>query len=421
MREIEPLRNLNATVPIPGSKSFTQRGLVVAFLAEGRSLLQNALLSEDSTYLMEALRNLGAEIRIEGKDIHVTGTGGRLKNPGKSIYLGNNGTAMRFLTSLVSLGEGEYALTGTKRLCQRPIGALLEGLRSLGVEARSRGEDGFPPVVVNAAGLPGGPVVFKDIVSSQFVSSLMICAPYARKETVIDLEGPIRSYPYLEMTQEVMEAFGVPVHRDLPNRFRVSGREQYRSREYQIEGDASSASYFFLAAAICRGRVRVENLNPRTRQGDIGILTVLEALGCRVVRGDNWVEVWADELNRGEYTFDLGNMPDMVPGLAVLSARRFGRTLIRNVGHLRFKESDRLKALATELRKMGIPLWESEDGLAIEGGPAKGARIETYDDHRIAMSFAILGLAVPGISIQNPDCVGKSFPDFWEKLGGLYR
>ena len=359
MREIEPLRNLDASVPIPGSKSFTQRGLVVASLAEGKSLLQNALLSEDSTYLMEALRNLGAEIRIEGKDIQVTGTGGRLENPGKSLYLGNNGTAMRFLTSLVSLGEGEYTLTGTERLCRRPIGALVEALRSLGVEARSRGEDGFPPVVVNAAGLPGGSVVFKDIVSSQFVSSLMICAPYARKETVIELEGPIRSYPYLEMTREVMEAFGVPVHRDLPNRFRVSGREQYRSRGYRVEGDASSASYFFLAAAICRGRVRVENLNPRTRQGDMGFLTVLEKLGCRVIRGENWVEVWGGELKRGEYAFDLGNMPDMVPGLAVLAARRFGRTLIRNVGHLRFKESDRLKALATELRKIGIPAQET--------------------------------------------------------------
>ena len=421
MREIETLKSLDATVRIPGSKSFTQRALVIASLAEGESLLQNPLLSEDSTYLMEALKDLGAEIRIEGKDIQVTGTGGRLKNPGKSIFLGNNGTAMRFLTSLVSLGEGEYTLTGTERLCQRPIGALVEALRSLGVGARSKGGDGFPPVVVNAGGLPGGLVVFKDIVSSQFVSSLLICSPYAREETIVELEGSVRSYPYLEMTKEVMEAFGVPVHQDQPNRFWVSGKERYRSREYRVEGDASSASYFFLAAAICRGRVRVENLNPGTRQGDIGFLDVLEKLGCRVIRGDNWVEVLGGDLNRGEYAFDLGNMPDMVPGLAVLATRRFGRTLIRNVGHLRFKESDRLKALAMEFRKLGIHAQETEDGLAIEGGPAKGAAIETYEDHRIAMSFAILGLAVPGISIQNPDCVGKSFPDFWEKLGGLYR
>jgi 3-phosphoshikimate 1-carboxyvinyltransferase len=421
LRKIETLRTLDANVRIPGSKSFTQRALVIASLAEGESLLQNPLLSEDSTYLMEALKDLGAGIRIEGKDVRVTGTGGQLKNPGKIIYLGNNGTAMRFLTSLVSLGEGEYTLTGTERLCQRPIGALVEALRSLGVEARSRGGNGFPPVVVKAGGLPGGPVVFKDIVSSQFVSSLLICSPYAREETVIDLEGSVRSYPYLEMTKEVMEEFGVPVYQDRPNRFRISGRERYRSREYRVEGDASSASYFFLAAAICRGRVRVENLNPQTRQGDMGFLTILEKIGCRVIRGENWVEVSGGDLNRGEYVFDLGNMPDMVPGLAVLAARRFGRTLIRNVGHLRFKESDRLKALAAELRKIGIPARETEDGLEIEGGPAKGAEIETYEDHRIAMSFAILGLAVPGIAIQNPDCVGKSFPDFWEKLGGLYR
>jgi 3-phosphoshikimate 1-carboxyvinyltransferase len=421
MKRIETVRNIDATVRIPGSKSFTQRALVAAFLAEGGSLLRNALLSEDSIGLMEALKDLGAEIRIEGVDVGVTGRGGRLRNPGRSIFLGDNGTAMRFLTSLVSLGEGEYTLTGTERLCLRPIGALVDALRSLGVDARSAGGDGFPPVVLNAEGLPGGQVVFKDIVSSQFVSSLMMCAPYARKETVITLEGPVRSYPYLEMTREVMEAFGVPVHQDRPNRFRISGRERYRNREYPVEGDASSASYFFLAAAICGGRVRVENLNPGTRQGDIGFAAVLEKLGCRVIRGENWVEVWGGDLNRGEYAFDLGNMPDMVPGLAVLATRRFGLTLIRNVGHLRFKESDRLQALATELCRVGIHARETDDGLAVEGGPAKGAAIETYKDHRMAMSFAILGLVVPGIAIRNPGCVGKSFPDFWEKLGGLYR
>ena len=421
MKKIDTVRNLDATVQIPGSKSFTQRALVTAFLADGKSLLQNALLSEDSIYLMEALKDLGAEIRIVGKDVQVTGAGGRLKNPGRDIYLGDNGTAMRFLTSLVALGEGEYTLTGTERLCQRPIGALVEALRSLGIEARSKGRDGFPPVAVKAGGLPGGSIVFKNIESSQFVSSLMICSPYARKETVIDLEGSVRSYPYLEMTKEVMEAFGVPVQQERTNQFRISGRNRYRSREYPVEGDASSASYFFLAAAICGGRVRVENLNPRSRQGDIEFPAILEKLGCRVIRGESWVEVLGDGLNRGDYAFDLGNMPDMVPGLAVLATRRFGRTLIRNVAHLRLKESDRLKALATELRKLGIQAQETEDGLAVEGGPAKGTAIETYKDHRMAMSFAILGLAVPDIEIQNPGCVGKSFPDFWEKLGKLCR
>ena len=421
MKEIKPLRNLEATVRVPGSKSFTQRALVIASLADGESLLRSALISEDSTHLMEALRALGVGIQFKGTDVRVTGTGGRLKNPGKCIYLGNNGTALRLLISLVSLGEGEYTLTGTKRLCERPVGPLLEALRCLGVNAESREGSGFPPVVIRGGSLSGGAVKFRDIVSSQFVSSLMICAPYAEKETSIALEGRVRSFPYLEMTGEVMEAFGVPVRRGGPNQFIISGNEPYRGREYMIEGDASSASYFFLAAAVCKGRVRVENLRPLTRQGDIGILPILEKLGCRVVRGEGWVEVQGGELDRGEYVFDLGNMPDMVPTLAALSARRFGRTVIRNVGHLRFKESDRLKTLATELRKMEIRAEETDDDLTIEGGTAKGAAIETYDDHRIAMSFGVLGLAVPGMRIQNPDCVGKSFPDFWEKIEGLYR
>jgi 3-phosphoshikimate 1-carboxyvinyltransferase len=421
MKRIEPAGKLDAAVPIPGSKSFTQRALIAAFLAEGESFLENALLAEDTVYLLEALKDLGAAVRIEGGGVRVTGTGGRLRNPGRSLYLGNNGTAMRFLTSLVSLGEGEYTLTGTERLCRRPIGALVNALRSLEVEARSKEENGFPPVVVVAGGLPGGRAVFKDIESSQFVSSLMLCSPYARKETVIVLEGSVRSYPYLQMTREVMEAFGVPVHRDGPDRFRVSGKERYRSRVYRIEGDASSASYFLLAAAVCGGRVRVENLDPGTRQGDAGFWGILEELGCRVVRGDTWLEVYGGALRRGDYSFDLGDMPDMVPGLAVLAARRLGRTRIRNVGHLRFKESDRLKAMATELRRIGIQARETEDGLAVEGGPARGAEIETYRDHRIAMSFAVLGLAVPGIAIQDPGCVAKSFPDFWDKLAGLYR
>jgi 3-phosphoshikimate 1-carboxyvinyltransferase len=420
MKEIEPIRNLDATVEIPGSKSFTQRALVIASLAEGKSLLYNALLSEDSMHLMEALTDLGATFQIQGKDIHVTGTGGRLRNPGKSIYLGDNGTAMRFLTSLVALGKGEYILTGSERLCQRPVEPLLEALRSFGVDARSKDGNGFPPVAIRGGGFPGGHVVFKDIASSQFVSALMICSPYARKETVIELEGTIRSYPYLEMTQEVMEAFGARVFQDHPCRFTVSGEGHYVHREYRIEGDASSASYFLLAAAICGGRIRVKNLNPQTRQGDAGFPAILETLGCRVIRGENWVEVWGTELNRGEYTFDLGNMPDIVPTLAVLASRRFGRTSIRNVSHLRFKESDRLKALVTELRKMNINAQEDVDGLMIEGGPAKGALIETYNDHRMAMSFAILGLVVPGVRIQNPGCVAKSFPDFWEKLGEMY-
>jgi 3-phosphoshikimate 1-carboxyvinyltransferase len=200
----------------------------------------------------------------------------------------------------------------------------------------------------------------------------------------------------------------------------VQSNQRYRGSCYCIEGDCSSASYFFLAAALCKGRVRVRHINPQTLQGDIGILPIMERLGCTVTRGENWVEVKGGELASGDYTFDMGSMPDMVPTLAVLAAMRPGRTIITNCAHLRLKESNRLHALATELNKTGVMVEEREDGLVIQGDSPRGAEIETYNDHRIAMSFAVLGLAIPGIKVQDETCVDKSFPGFWEELGKLY-
>jgi 3-phosphoshikimate 1-carboxyvinyltransferase len=217
-----------------------------------------------------------------------------------------------------------------------------------------------------------------------------------------------------------MRAFGVKVKTETPSRYVVKSTQQYTGTSYSIEGDCSSASYFFLAAALCMGRVRVRHINPQTLQGDIGLLPIMETLGCSVTKGDDWIEVVGGQLTSGEFTFDLGNMPDMVPTLAVLGAVRPGRTTITNVPHLRIKESDRLAALASELRKIGVRAQERADGLVIEGIRPHGAEIETYNDHRIAMSFAILGLATPGIRIQNAGCVGKSFPGFWDELKKLY-
>ena len=235
----------------------------------------------------------------------------------------------------------------------------------------------------------------------------------------IVLEGKIPSLPYVALTMETMGAFGVAVVADGAGRYVVKSGQRYRGREYRVEGDVSSASYFFLAAALLKGRIRVENINPRTGQGDIAFLTILERLGCTVIRGENHVEIEGGEMPGGEMTFDLGAMPDMVPTLAVLSALRPGRTIIRNVAHLRLKESDRLAALVNELRKTGISAEEITDGIAITGGSPHGAAIATYNDHRIAMSFAVLGLAVPGMRIDGEECVGKSFPGFWRVLEGL--
>ena len=419
--EIRPAKHLDATVKIPGSKSYTQRALIIGALAEGKSFLRNGLLSEDTEYLMEALRSLGSEILIEDGDMVIGGTGGTVRNPRREIYLGNNGTAMRFLTSLVSLGKGMFILSGDPRLCERPINPLLDALKILGVDVRSKNKQGYPPVVVHAKGLRGGRVTLADIESSQYVSSLLICAPYAERDTVIVLQGHIPSLPYIHMTIEVMKAFGVEVIRETPNRYSVTSGQRYEGKRYRIEGDISSASYFFLAAALCKGRVRVQNLTPRTLQGDIKVLQIMARVGCTVIRGEHWVEVVGGELTPGEYVFDLGDMPDMVPTLSVLAASRPGRTVITNVSHLRTKESNRLEALVNELKKTGVRAEEREDGLTIDGNRPHGAEIETYNDHRIAMSFAILGLRTPGVKIKDKNCVKKSFPGFWEELKKLYR
>ncbi|NPU86243.1 MAG: 3-phosphoshikimate 1-carboxyvinyltransferase [Syntrophaceae bacterium] len=419
MKRIEPTGPLRAVVAAPGSKSYTQRALIMAALAGGRSVLRNALDAEDSVRLVQALRSLGTGIRWEGEDLVVTGTGGMLTPPGSALFLGNNGTAMRLLTSVVALGNGTFTLTGDRRLCERPVGPLREALVALGVDIATDGDRGCPPVTVRGRGLPGGRVVLKDLDSSQYVSSLLISAPYASADVTVVLEGHVPSLPYVDVTVEAMRQFGVEVRRDDGRTFVVPHGQHYAGRTYQVEGDVSSASYFFLAAAVTRGAVRVGRINPHTRQGDIGLLDILEELGCTVRRGENEVEVAGGDLAVGDRVFDLTDMPDMVPTLAVLAALRPGRTAITGVAHLRVKESNRLAALAAELRKTGISAEERPDGLVIEGGRPRGAEIETYNDHRIAMSFAVLGLAVPGMAIRNERCVAKSFPRFWELMEGL--
>ncbi|MFB3925335.1 MAG: 3-phosphoshikimate 1-carboxyvinyltransferase [Syntrophales bacterium] len=418
--EIKTVKGLDAVVEVPGSKSYTQRALAIASLAKGESRLRNVLLSRDTAYLADALRALGARIEIAGKDIYITGTGGKIANPGRTLYLGNNGTAIRFLSSLVSLGKGEFVLSGDRRLCERPVGPLLDALKMLGVDARAEKGDGCPPVVVAARGIRGGPVILTDIESSQFISSLLISAPYAENEVEIALRGKAVSLPYIEMTLDVMAAFGAEVTRSSPASFIVHNRRQYTGRDYIIEGDISSASYFFLAAALCRGRVRVLNVNPYTRQGDIGVLRIMERFGCSVVAADSWIEVSGGEIKDGEVVLDMRDMPDMVPTLSVLASFRKGKTVIRGAAHLRHKESNRIETVARELRRIGAHAEETPDGLVISGGSLRGCEIETYDDHRIAMSFAIAGLAVAGIRIRDGQCVNKSFPGFWDELEKLY-
>ncbi|HPD56648.1 MAG TPA: 3-phosphoshikimate 1-carboxyvinyltransferase [Smithellaceae bacterium] len=403
-------------VRVPGSKSLTQRALIAAALARDNSFIANPLISEDTNYLLEGLRLLGAQIVSVSGGFYVNGTAGKLANTGQQIFLGNNGTALRFLTALVCLGEGRYILTGEKRLCERPVGALVEALQKMGVEITCT--NNCPPVTVDAHGLAGGKITLKDVESSQYVSALLLCAPYTRKGIELTLRGRVSSLPYIDLTLEVMREFGIKIERQ-KSKYIVQGGKCYQGREYRVEGDASSASYFFLAAALLQRPIRVLGINRLSCQGDIRLLEILEKLGCHVQSQEDWVEVTGNTLAHGDFTFDLNDMPDMVPTLAVLAAFRRGKTTITNVEHLRIKESNRLAAMAAELNRAGIKTKETADGLIISGGQMKAADIQTYNDHRIAMSFAVASLAAPGIEIADKKCVDKSFPEFWEELAKI--
>ena len=407
-------KEVSATVCVPGSKSLTQRALVAAALAQNNSFINNALIAQDSLHLIEGLRALGAQIVSAKGGFFISGTAGKIINGGKELFLGNNGTALRFLTALVCLGKGKYVLTGEKRLCERPVGALVEALQNMGADISSR--NNCPPVEINANGLTGGKITLQDIESSQYVSALLLCAPYTPKGMDLILLGSVVSIPYIDLTIAVMSDFGAKITQTGKYKYHVAAGKICQGREYRIEGDASSASYFFLAAALLKKTIKVTGINRQSKQGDIRLLSVLEELGCKVRSGENWVEVSGNNLAEGDFTFDLNDMPDMVPSLAVLSAFRKGQTIIDNVAHLRIKESNRLAALVTELNRTGIEAEEIPEGLVIQGGKMRPAKIETYNDHRIAMSFAVAGLVVRGIEISDKKCVDKSFPSFWKEL-----
>ncbi|MCL6621454.1 MAG: 3-phosphoshikimate 1-carboxyvinyltransferase [Syntrophobacterales bacterium] len=410
-RAIRPRDKVEAVVSLPGSKSLTHRALIASALAAGESLVTNALVAEDTRLTAQALRKLGAALDWEDTTVRIRGTGGRLKPVAEPLHFGNSGTSHRFFTALVSLGEGEYCLTGTPRLCQRPVGELLAALKLLGVKAVSQRGDGCPPVLVTG-GLTGGHTRLSGQVSSQYLSALLLIGPLAPLGVEVEITGELVSRPYVDLTLEVMAAFGISFFRRGYRYFQVPGGQTYQPREYAVEGDASSAAYFWAAAAVTGGRVTVANLSVDSTQGDIDFLSVLARMGCHIESSPAGLTVAGGPLHG--ITVDMSAMPDQVPTLAVVAAFAQGETVMTGVGHLRHKESDRLAAVATELRKMGGEVEETGDGLLIRGGrPLTGAVIHTYDDHRIAMSFAVAGLSVPGVVIEDPGCVAKSFPEFW--------
>ena len=418
MRVIEPFKPGQATVSVPGSKSYSHRMLIAAALSDGDCLIENCLDSEDCNLTIRALADFGVPIKRGAAGVTVHGRGGSFAACPAPVDLRNSGTSLRLLTAVAALGQGAYVLTGNERMQARPIQDLLDALSQAGAAARSLKGNGCPPVEITAGPGFGGRVALDCSLSSQYLSALLLVGPCTRKglEIVVSA-GPV-SRPYVDLTLDTMERFGVHAERRGYEWFRVPGGQRYRAGDLRVEPDASQAGYFWAAAAITGATVAVSGISRDSRQGDVRLLDVLEKMGCRVVQGPDGVAVTGGPLTAVEV--DMGDMPDVVPTLAVVAAFAAGTTLVRKVAHLKAKESDRLAAVVSELRRMGVAAACDTDSLRVTGGAPHGALIETYDDHRIAMSFAVAGLKVPGVVIKDEACVRKSFPTFWQVFEGLY-
>jgi 3-phosphoshikimate 1-carboxyvinyltransferase len=426
--EILPLRRPpRATVRVPGSKSITNRALVLAALTatERGCTLGGALRSEDTEVMIDCLRALGFTVEPAWAEARITvrraGDGPCIRASAADLFVANSGTTMRFLTALVSLGHGRYRLDGVPRMRERPIEDLLVALRQLGVNAYSEHGNGCPPVVVESAGLGGGTVRVRGDVSSQFLSGLLMTAPFARGPIRIEVEGSLVSRPYVEMTMKILEQYGLRAAAawdDPAPWFAFGGGSHGRGPgRYDIEPDASAASYFLGAAAVTGGEVTIPGLGSASVQGDVRFLQLLTHMGCQATLGEDSLFLRGGPLRGADV--DMNDISDTVMTLAAVACFGEGPTTIRNVAHIRHKETDRLAALATELRRVGAAVDEFADGLTITPGPLHGAHVETYNDHRMAMSMALIGLRVPDVVIRHPACVAKTYPGFFDDLDRL--
>ena len=421
--EITPLSQApDGTVAVPGSKSYTNRALLVAALADGRSTLSGALFSDDTDYMFKALGALGIGVDADPARARfsVNGAGGRVPAAGAELYIGNSGTTSRSIISCVALGKGRFVVDGDAPMRQsRPIEELLQALRNLGVDARSLEGNGCLPVAVEADGFRGGRTPLDASKSSQFLTSLMLVGPCTRDGLVIEMEGDYKTQ-YIDITMAVMRAFGARVEHDDYRVVRIGGGQTYRARDYLIEPDASNASYFFAAAALCGGRVRVEGISAGSMQGDIRFVDVLERMGAQVERGGDFVEVRGTGKLAG-IDVDMREISDTSLTLAALAPFAEGPVHIRNIEHTRWQETDRVKAMATELARLGVEVEERRDGVSVRPSPVRPAAVETYEDHRVAMAFSLVGLREPGIRINDPACVNKTFPTYFDVLRTLHR
>lgn len=408
---------INADVEIPGSKSITNRALMVAALAQGVSTLENALFSDDTHWFSTCLHQLGIPVSSEpdAARFQVTGLGGELPASQADLFVGNAGTTARFITALVALGRGRYRLDGIPRMRERPMGELLAALQAAGAEVEFEGQSGHMPYTLHSRCFGGGHIRLKANQTSQQVSALLMIAPYALEDTIIEIVGELVSGSYIAITRQVMADFGVQVTEPEPNRFQIKAGQYYQPRPYIVEPDASNASYFLAAAAVTGGRVRVNHLSVHSCQGDAQFTAVLAAMGCQVRATSNYIEVIGPGQLRG-LEVDMNDMSDLVQTLAAIAPFASSPVVIRNVEHIRYKETERIKAVVTELQRLGAAVEELADGLKIYPSSLHPAAVETYDDHRMAMAFAVTGLKSPGVSLKQPDCTRKTFPDFFARF-----
>lgn len=413
---LKPISRVQGEVSIPGSKSLSNRILLLAALAEGTTTISNLLDSDDVRYMLRALKALGVQYQLSDSNTvcEITGVAGPLGSGQRlTLFLGNAGTAMRPLAAALSLGEGEYTLTGEPRMYERPIGDLTYCLEQAGANIEYLGKENFPPLKISGSGLKGGDVSIRGDISSQFLTAMLMAAPLASGKTIINIDGELVSKPYIDITLSVMRRFGVNVLNNEYQSFVVEGGQTYRSPgEIMVEGDASSASYFLAAAAI-GGKLRVHGTGDSSVQGDARFAEVLEQMGAKVTWSDNWIEVEKGELKGVDV--DLNHIPDAAMTIATTALFASGQTAIRNIYNWRVKETDRLSAMATELRKVGAEVEEGEDYIVINPPEmVKSAVIDTYDDHRMAMCFSLAAFGGSPITINDPGCTSKTFPNYFQ-------